>query len=65
MNPNIAGLPSKRQSVMGWANTVGTKKDIEANDTSMKFKVAPESSKVRMELGRLGMWRDTKKETSD
>ena len=65
MNPDIAGLPSKRQSVMGWANAVDTKMDIEANDMSMKFKVVPESSKAGMESGRPGMWRDTKKETSD
>ena len=65
MNPNVAGLPSKRLSVMGWANTDGTNMDIEARDKSMKFEVAPELIRVEIEFGMLGMWIGTKKEISD
>ena len=48
MNPDIAGLLSKRLSAMGWANAVGTNIDVEARAESMKFKVAPESIRVGM-----------------
>ena len=51
MNPDIAGLPSKRLSTMGWANTVDTNIDIEARAESMKFEVAPELIKVGMGSG--------------
>ena len=51
MNPDVAGLPSKRLSVMGWANAVGTDIDIEARAESMKFEVAPESIRVGMVSG--------------
>ena len=51
MNPDLAGLPSKRLSVMGWANTVDTNMDIEARAESMKFEVAPESIRVGMGSG--------------
>ena len=51
MNPDIAGLPSKRLSAMGWANTVGTNIDMEALAESMKFEVVPESIRVRMVSG--------------
>ena len=48
MNPDIAGLLSKRLSAMGWANAVGTNIDIEARAELMKFEVAPESIRVGM-----------------
>ena len=51
MNPDVAGLLSKRLSVMGWANADGTNIGIEARDESMKFEVAPESIKVEMGSG--------------
>ena len=51
MNPDVAGLPSKRLSAMGWANAVGTNMDIKARAKSMKFEVAPESIRVRMVSG--------------
>ena len=44
MNADIAGLPSKRLSAMGWANVVGRAE-------SMKFEVAPESIRVGMVSG--------------
>ena len=65
MNPDIADLPSKRLSAMGWANTVGTNIDIEARAESMKFEVAPESIRVGMvsEIPRIRV--ETKKDVSD
>ena len=51
MNPDVAGLPSKRLSVMGWANAVGTNIDMEARAESMKFEVVPESIRVGMVSG--------------
>ena len=65
MNPDIAGLPSKRHSAMGWANAEGTNIDILARDESMKFEVAPESIKVEIESGMPGIRVRTKKEVSD
>ena len=65
MNPNVAGLPSKRLSAMGWANAVGTNIDIEARAESMKFEVAPKSIRVGMdsEIPRIRV--ETKKDVSD
>ena len=65
MNPDIASLLSKRLSVMGWANAVGTNMDIEAKAKSMKFKVVPEPIRVRMgwEIPRIQV--ETKKNVSD
>ena len=54
MNPDVAGLPSKRLSVMGWANAVGTNMDIEARAESMKFEVVPES--IRVGMGSEILW---------
>ena len=51
MNPDIVGLPSKRQSVMGWANAVGANIDIVDKVESIKFNVAPESIRVGMGSG--------------
>ena len=51
MNPDIAGLPSKRLSAMGWANAVDTNIDFEAKAESMKFEVAPESIRAGMGSG--------------
>ena len=51
MNPDVAGLLSKRLSAMGWANAVGTNMDIEARAKSMKFEVAPKSIRVGMVWG--------------
>ena len=65
MNPVIAGLPSKRLSVMGWANADGTNMDIEATAESIKFEVAPELIRVRMGSGILWMQVETKKEVLD
>src|SRR6266481_368577 len=65
MNPDIAGLPLKRLSAMGWANAEGTNMDIEARDESMKFEVAPESIRVEIESGMPGIRVGTKKEISD
>ena len=65
MNPDVAGLPSKRLSAMGWANAVGTNIDMEARAESMKFEVAPESIRVGMvsEIPRIQV--ETKKDVSD
>ena len=65
MNPDVAGLPSKRLSAMGWANAVGTNIDVEARAESMKFEVAPESIRVGMvsEIPRIRV--ETKKDVSD
>ena len=65
MNPDVAGLPSKRLSAMDWANAEGTNMDIKARDESMKFEVAPESIRVGIEFRMPGMWVGTKKEISD
>ncbi len=65
MNPDVAGLPSKRHSVMGWANTEGTNMDIDARDESMTFEVALESMRVKIGLERPGIQRGIKKEISD
>ena len=65
MNSDVAGLPSKRLSAMGWANANGTNMDIEARAESIKFKVAPESIRVRMGSGILWMQVETKKEVLD
>ena len=65
MNPDIAGLLSKRLSVMGWANAVGTNIDMEARAESMKFEVAPESIRVRMVSGIPRIRVETKKDVSD
>ena len=43
INPAIAGLQSKRHSVMGKSNGSSTKVGEMARDESNKFKVAPES----------------------
>ena len=53
MNSDVAGLPSKRLSAMGWANVVGTNIDTEARAESMKFEVVPESIRVGMVPGIL------------
>ena len=65
MNPDVAGLLSKRLSAMGWANAVGTNIDIEARAESMKFEVVPESIRVGMvsEIPRIQV--ETKKDVSD
>ena len=55
MNLDIAGLPSNRHNVMGWANTAGTNMDIVANVESIKFDVALESMRVGIGLGMLGI----------
>ncbi len=65
MNPNIAGLPSKRQSAMGWANTVGTKMDRDARDESIKLNVAPESIKAVIGSAIPGICKGIRNETSD
>ena len=65
MNPDVAGLPSKRLSAMGWANAVGTNIDIEARAESMKFEVAPESIRVGMVLETPRIRVETKKDVSD
>ena len=65
MNPDIAGLPSKRLSAMGWANTDGTNIGIEARDESMKFEVVPKSIKVEMSSGIPWIRVETRKEVSD
>ena len=62
MNPDIAGLPSKRLGAMGWANTVGTNMDIEARAESMKFKVVPKSIRVGMVSGILRIRVETEKD---
>ena len=62
MNPDVAGLPSKRLSAMGWANVVGTNMDIEARAKSMKFEVAPESIRVGMVSGIQRIQVKTKKD---
>ena len=65
MNPDIAGLPSKRLRVMGWANAVGTNIDEEARVELMKFEVVPESIRVGM-VSEIPMMRvETKKDVSD
>ena len=51
MNPNVAGLLSKRLSAMGCANAVDTNMDFEARAELMKFEVAPESIRVGMGSG--------------
>ena len=51
MNPDVAGLPSKRLSAMGWANTIDTNMDFEARAELMKFEVVPESIRVGMGSG--------------
>ena len=65
MNPDVAGLPSKRLSAMGWANAVGTNIDMEARAKSMKFEVVPESIRVRMVSGIPRIRVETKKDVSD
>ena len=65
MNPDIAGLLSKRLSAMGWANAVGTNMDIEAKAKSMKFEVVPESIRVGMGSEILRIRVETKKDVSD
>ena len=65
MNPDIAGLPSKRLSTIGWANAVGTNMDIEARAESMKFEVAPKSIRVGMVSGIPRIRVETKKDESD
>ena len=65
MNPDVAGLLSKRLSAMGWANTVGTNMNIEARAESIKFEVAPESIRVGMVLGIPRIRVKTKKDVSD
>ena len=65
MNPDVAGLPSKRLSAMGWANAVGTNIDVEARAESMKFEVAPESIRVGMVSEIPGIRVETKKDVSD
>ena len=65
MNPDIAGLLSKRLSVMGWANTVDTNMDIEARAKLMKFEVAPESIRVGMGSGIPWIRVKTKKDMLD
>ena len=65
MNPEVAVLPSKRLSVMGWASAVGTNVDIEARAKSMKFEVAPKSIRVRMVSGIPRIRVETKKDVSD
>ena len=65
MNPDVAGLPSKRLSVMGWANTVDTNIDIEAQAKLMKFEVVPESIRVGMGSGTPWIQVETKKDVSD
>ena len=62
MNPDVAGLPSKRLSVMGWAHVVGTNMDIEARAESMKFEVAPKSIRVGMVSGIPRIRVETKKD---
>ena len=54
MNPDVAGLPSKRLSAMGWANAVGTNMDIKARAESMKFEVAPDQSESEWFQGYRG-----------
>ena len=39
MNPDVAGLPSKRLSAMGWANAVDTKMDFEARAESINLRL--------------------------
>ena len=51
MNPDVAGLLSKRLSAMGWANADGTNMDIEARVEPIKFEVAPELIRVGMGSG--------------
>ena len=65
MNPDVAGLPSKRLSAMGWANAVDTNIDIEARAKSMKFEVVPESIRVGMGSGIPWIRVETKKDMSD
>ena len=65
MNPDVAGLPSKRLSAMGWANAVGTNIDIEARAESMKFEVVPKSIRVGMVLEIPRIRVETKKDVSD
>ena len=65
MNPDVACLPSKRLSVMGWASAVGTNIDIEARAELMKFEVAPESIRVGMVSGIPRIRVETKKDMSD
>ena len=65
MNPDVAGLLSKRLSVMGWANAVGTNIDMEARAESMKFEIAPESIRVGMVSGIPRIRVETKKDVSD
>ena len=65
MNPDIAGLPSKRLSAMGWANTVDTNMGFEARAESMKFEVAPKSIRVGMGSGIPWIQVETKKDVSD
>ena len=65
MNPDVAGLLSKRLSAMGWANAVGTNIDVEARAESMKFEVVPESIRVGMVSGIPRIRVETKKDVSD
>ena len=65
MNPDVAGLPSKRLSAMGWANAVGTNIDMEARAESMKFEVAPKSIRVGMVSGIPRIRVETKKDMLD
>ena len=54
MNPEVVGLPSKRQSAMDWAKAVGTNIDIVAKVESIKFNVMPESMGVEWGQGCQG-----------
>ena len=65
MNPDVAGLLSKRLSAMGWANAVGTNIDMEARAKSMKFEVVPKSIRVGMVSGIPRIRVETKKDVSD
>ena len=64
MNPDVAGLLSKRLSAVGWANTVDTNMDFEARAELMKFEVVPKSIRVGMGSGILWIRVETKKVVS-
>jgi len=50
---------------MGWANAVGTNMDRVAKVESIKFDVMPESMRVGIGSGMLGIRKETKKDILD
>jgi len=65
INPAIYGLPLKRHSATGLSNGSSTEVGKVARDESKKFEVAPESMSADTGSERPGIWRETRKETSE